>query len=289
MSTAGAQAAAPLASYCWPGRQPRPLAARIISSCAARRSSNRSQLVIGVMVVMWSLVLPCIWPGAGPGDPEEHRSGEHYSVPSYSVHCIVNSVHSQPEGRRDQRLTVLEYRCRLGPTLIAAAAVQAGGNRPVHAGRPAEVLEDANDNGRDIDLPRIGAMPGTGRIGTGIYPHKRGVRRIRLLITRGPGSGSSDVPAMAATAQEGCPRPTGDRRARACTTARSAFWSLAFQAAQPGRRGPGWQASSGSLFAFACNHPGRTAARPAQASVVLLPVRRVRISPMARSLRAKFR
>ena len=48
------------------------------------------------------VVLPCVWPGAGPGDPEEHRSGEHYSVPSYTVHCIVNSVHSQPEGRRDQ-------------------------------------------------------------------------------------------------------------------------------------------------------------------------------------------
>jgi hypothetical protein len=58
---------------------------------------------------------------------------------------------------------------------------------------------------------------------------KRGVRRIRLLITRGPGPGSSDMPAMAATAQEGSPRPTGDRRARACTTARSAFWSLAFR------------------------------------------------------------
>jgi hypothetical protein len=29
----------------------------------------------------------------------------------------------QPGRRRDQRLTVLEYRCRLGPVLIAAAVV----------------------------------------------------------------------------------------------------------------------------------------------------------------------
>src|SRR5579871_362058 len=46
------------------------------------------------------LVLPCLWPGRRPGDPEEHRSGEHYSVPSYSVHCNVNSVHSQTGHRR---------------------------------------------------------------------------------------------------------------------------------------------------------------------------------------------
>src|SRR5579859_985645 len=47
MSTAGAQASglAPL-SYCWPVRQPRTLAVRSISSCAARMSSNRSQPVM---------------------------------------------------------------------------------------------------------------------------------------------------------------------------------------------------------------------------------------------------
>src|SRR6476659_6721512 len=105
------------------------------------------------------------WPGFRLGDPEEHRSGEHYLVPSYGVHWRVDRVHSQPGRRRDQRLTLLEHRCRLGPALIAAAVVQADGNRPVHAGRPAEALEDANDNGGDIDLPRIGAMPGIGRIG----------------------------------------------------------------------------------------------------------------------------
>ena len=52
MSTAGAQTAVPALSYCWPGRQPRPLVARIISSWAARRSSNRSQLVMGVIAVI---------------------------------------------------------------------------------------------------------------------------------------------------------------------------------------------------------------------------------------------
>src|SRR6185312_16713902 len=78
---------------------------------------------------------------------------------------LRRTLTSQPGRRRDLRLTVLGHRCRLGPALIAAAVVQADGNRPVHAGRPAEALEDANDNGGDIDLPRIGAMPGTGRIG----------------------------------------------------------------------------------------------------------------------------
>src|SRR6202030_3693830 len=45
------------------------------------------------------------------------------------------------------------------------AGVKAGGSRPVHAGGPAEALEDANDAGGDIDLPGIGAMPGAGGIG----------------------------------------------------------------------------------------------------------------------------
>src|SRR2546429_2308947 len=92
MSTAGGQAAGvvPLLN-CWPGRQPCPLGARSISSCAARRSSNSSQPV--VIVIVFSLASGR---ASGPGDPEEHRSDEHYSVPSYDVHYIVNTVHSQP-------------------------------------------------------------------------------------------------------------------------------------------------------------------------------------------------
>src|SRR6476620_9410707 len=92
MSTAGGQAAGvvPLLN-CWPGRQPCPLGARSISSCAARRSSNRSQPV--VIVIVFSLASGR---ASGPGDPEEHRSGEHHSVPSDAVHYIVNTVHSQP-------------------------------------------------------------------------------------------------------------------------------------------------------------------------------------------------
>jgi putative heme transporter len=39
--------------------------------------------------------------------------------------------------------------------MSARAGAQAGGGRPVHAGRPAEALEDANDAGGDIDLPGI--------------------------------------------------------------------------------------------------------------------------------------
>ena len=49
--------------------------------------------------------------------------------------------------------------------VIAAAVVRPGGDRPVHAGRPAEALEHANDSSGNIDLPGIGTMPGTGRIG----------------------------------------------------------------------------------------------------------------------------
>src|SRR5580704_12431321 len=92
MSTGGAQAAGvvPLLN-CWPGRQPCPLVARSISSCAARRSSKSSQPV--VIVILFSLASG---QASGPGDPEEHRSGEHYSVPSYTVHYIVNTVHGQP-------------------------------------------------------------------------------------------------------------------------------------------------------------------------------------------------
>src|SRR5512146_1275994 len=41
------------------------------------------------------VVLPCLSPGHRPGDPEEHRPGEHHSFPSYTVHIIVNIVHSQ--------------------------------------------------------------------------------------------------------------------------------------------------------------------------------------------------
>src|SRR5580692_9794872 len=60
---------------------------------------------------------------------------------------------------------VLEDRPRLRLNLIATTGVQAGRGRPVHAGRPAEALEDADDAGGDIDLPGIGAMPGAGGIG----------------------------------------------------------------------------------------------------------------------------
>jgi hypothetical protein len=56
-------------------------------------------------------------------------------------------------------------RARLVLILHAAAAVEAGGDRPVHAGCPAEALEDANDGGGDIDLPGISAMPRADRIG----------------------------------------------------------------------------------------------------------------------------
>src|ERR1022692_984864 len=92
MSTAGAQAAALVApSCCWPERQVRPAFIRIISSCVARRSSNRSQLVT---TVMWFSLVHLAGP-VGPAAPEEHRSSEHYSLPSYAVHCIVNIVHGQ--------------------------------------------------------------------------------------------------------------------------------------------------------------------------------------------------
>src|SRR5207244_1630502 len=95
VSIAGGQAAGvvPLVN-CWPGRQPCPLVARSSSSCAARRSSNRSQAVVTVM--SFSLASGR---ASGPGDPEEHRSGEHYSVPSYTVHTIVNDVHSQTRSK----------------------------------------------------------------------------------------------------------------------------------------------------------------------------------------------
>src|ERR1022692_3166773 len=55
ISTAGAQAAVLVApSCCWPERQVRPAFIRIISSCAALRSSNKSQLV--TTVIRFSLV-----------------------------------------------------------------------------------------------------------------------------------------------------------------------------------------------------------------------------------------
>jgi len=41
--------------------------------------------------------------------------------------------------------------------LIAAVALQAGGNRPVHAGGPAQALEDADDGG-EISICR-GSAP----------------------------------------------------------------------------------------------------------------------------------
>src|ERR1700731_3649436 len=53
-----------------------------------------------------------------PG-PEEHRSSEHHSFPSYSVHIIVNIVHSQTRARRRAR------RMPLGP--LAPHGVNADG------------------------------------------------------------------------------------------------------------------------------------------------------------------
>src|SRR2546430_8179760 len=109
MSTAGGQAAGvvPLLN-CWPGRQPCPLGARSISSCAARRSSNSSQPV--VIVIVFSLASGR---ASGPGDPEEHRSDEHYSVPSYAVHYIVNTVHSRSEEHTSELQSQSNLVCRL--------------------------------------------------------------------------------------------------------------------------------------------------------------------------------
>jgi hypothetical protein len=59
----------------------------------------------------------------------------------------------------------MEGRSRLGSALTAAATLEAGGDRPVHAGRPAQALEDTDDGSGDIDLPGISTMPGAGRIG----------------------------------------------------------------------------------------------------------------------------
>ena len=49
--------------------------------------------------------------------------------------------------------------------LIAAAGLQAGAGGPVHAGSPAQALEDADDGSGNFDLPGIGAMAGAGRVG----------------------------------------------------------------------------------------------------------------------------
>jgi hypothetical protein len=49
-------------------------------------------------------------------------------------------------------------------TLIAAAGLQAGAGGPVHAGSPAQALEDADDGSGNFDLPGIGAMAGAGRV-----------------------------------------------------------------------------------------------------------------------------
>ena len=48
--------------------------------------------------------------------------------------------------------------------LIAAAGLQAGAGGPVHAGSPAQALEDADDGSGNFDLPGIGAMAGAGRV-----------------------------------------------------------------------------------------------------------------------------
>src|SRR6202050_1018183 len=77
----------------------------------------------------------------------------------------ADDVRRQAGHGRHQRLAILEYWPGLSLTLIATPAVQAGRIRPVHAGRPAEALKEANDDGGDIDLPGIGAMPGAGWIG----------------------------------------------------------------------------------------------------------------------------
>jgi hypothetical protein len=57
------------------------------------------------------------------------------------------------------------YRRWLVLTMIAAAGLQAGAGGPVHAGGPAQALEDADDGSGDFDLPGIGAMADAGRVG----------------------------------------------------------------------------------------------------------------------------
>src|SRR6185312_9261280 len=75
-----------------------------------------------------SWVLPCVWPGYRPGDPEEHRSGEHYSVPSYIVHITVNGVHNQVgAGEISSSLS--------GVPALAGADPDRGGGTPGGRGR----------------------------------------------------------------------------------------------------------------------------------------------------------
>src|SRR5438067_5984839 len=80
----------------WPGgssRWPCILLICSSSSCALRRSSNRSQLVMTVM--SFSLVHL-----AGPAARrlgKKCNSSERHSLPSNSVHCIVDSVHGQAQ------------------------------------------------------------------------------------------------------------------------------------------------------------------------------------------------
>src|SRR6266540_6981259 len=111
MSTVGAQNAALVsASYRWLGCQPRALLTiRTSSSCVARRSSNRSQLVMTVM--SFSLASGQT---EGPAVPEEHRSSEHYSLPSYNVHSIVNDVHGQMGTKRCLEADVVNKRQEVG-------------------------------------------------------------------------------------------------------------------------------------------------------------------------------
>src|SRR5438477_7126207 len=80
----------------WPGgssRWPCILFICSSSSCALRRSSNRSQLVMTVM--SFSLVHLAGPAARRPG--KKCSSGERHSLPSNSVHYIVYSVHGQAQ------------------------------------------------------------------------------------------------------------------------------------------------------------------------------------------------
>lgn len=87
-----------------------------------------------------------------------------------------------------------------------------------------------------------------------IYLRKRGARRIRLLITRGPGS--LNAPARAATAAEALPRPTATAGPWGVHHGPFGLLVLVFQAAQAGRRGLGWQATAVRSFASARRYSG---------------------------------
>jgi hypothetical protein len=62
---------------------------------------------------------------APPGDPEEHRSGEHHSFPSYGVHATVNIVHGQLRPTEPETIIRSHISAEQSPARTAPAAVPA--------------------------------------------------------------------------------------------------------------------------------------------------------------------